>query len=131
MLAAPASLACKENALCARKQRQGSRNNPAFPARWFTAYTWSPRCPGFVSHRRLPDITGRLDPSVGGSGPHDSLVRFTAARLAAPTRPPLPASNVRGDRDTPLLVETGCRDTITKFRKTEGKCFCKRGLTRF
>jgi len=37
MLAAPASLACKKGALCARKQT-GQPKQPASPAQWFTAY---------------------------------------------------------------------------------------------
>jgi len=49
----------------------GTPNIPAFPARWFTAYTCSPRCAGLVSHRRPAKRLARLDPSVGGSGPHD------------------------------------------------------------
>jgi hypothetical protein len=30
---------------------------------------------GFVSHRRLPVISDKLDPSIGESGPHDFAVR--------------------------------------------------------
>jgi len=33
----------------------GSADHPAFPARWVTVYTWSPRCPWLVSHRRPRD----------------------------------------------------------------------------
>jgi hypothetical protein len=69
----------------------------------FTAYTCSPRCAGLVSHRHLSFIIDKLDTSVGVPGPHDFAVRTVAARLAAPTRPSHPASNVRDDRETPLL----------------------------
>ena len=66
-------------ALCARKQRQGSRDNPAFPAQWFDGlYVIS-------SVRRAvwpPSLSRtsceKLDPSVGGSGPHDFAVRKDA-----------------------------------------------------
>jgi hypothetical protein len=63
----------------------------------FTAYTCSPRCTGLFSHRRLPIIIGKLDPSVGRSGPHDFAVRTGRARLALPSRPSHPAPNVRDD----------------------------------
>jgi len=113
----------------------GQPNQPAFPARWFTPYTWSPRCTGLFSHRRLAKRLARLDPSVGGSGQHDfarprgmlSSARYS--RAEHPERPPLPASNVRDDRDTSLSKEAGCPEVITIFRKTEGKYFCKGGLT--
>jgi len=52
-----------------------NRSDPAFPAQRFTAYTWSPRCAGLFSHRRPAKRPARLDPSVGGSGPHDFAVR--------------------------------------------------------
>jgi hypothetical protein len=43
-----------------------------------------------------------LDASIAASGPHDFAVRVSAVRLAALSRPSLPAPNVRDDRDTPL-----------------------------
>jgi hypothetical protein len=49
-------------------------------------------------HRYL----AKLDPSVGGSGPHDFAGRIKAARPAAPTRPSHPAPNTRDDRVAPL-----------------------------
>jgi len=55
-------------------------------------------------------LLGNLTPAIGASGPHDFAVRFSAVRLAAPSRPSLPAPNVRGDRETPLLrVRDGVR----------------------
>ena len=67
-----------------------SRDSPAFPAQWFTAY--------FV----LSPVNQRLPPSparslwsfaptwrgMGAPGPHDFAVRVDAARRSAPTRPP-------------------------------------------
>jgi len=69
---------------------------------WFTAYTCSPRRAGRSSHRP-PGLSacrpqGRhrgdlgVDPSVGGSGPHDFAVRFGCARQSQPRRPSPPAS---------------------------------------
>jgi hypothetical protein len=49
----------------------------------------------------------QLDISIGMSGPHDFAVRKSAVRLSAPWRPSHPASNVRDDRDTPLLSGAG------------------------
>ena len=40
-----------------------------------TAASCSPRSTGLASLRRPPGITGKLDPSVGGTGPHDLAVR--------------------------------------------------------
>jgi hypothetical protein len=48
------------------------------------------RCPGLLA-TVAGGSTRQLDPSVGGSGPHDFAVRMCVARLATPTRPPHPA----------------------------------------
>jgi hypothetical protein len=54
------------------KKRHRYADTPALPAQWFTAYTCSPRRTGLVSRRRLSRTScEKLDPSVGGSGPHD------------------------------------------------------------
>jgi hypothetical protein len=65
----------------------------------------SPRGAGF-----LAPVVGRntcfaqLDPSIGGPGPHGFAVRSGLAFvLRAPPRPSHPASNVRDDREAPLL----------------------------
>ena len=49
----------------------------------------------------------QVDISVGISGPHDFSGRVGIARLAVPPRPSHPASNVRDDRETPLLSGAG------------------------
>jgi hypothetical protein len=75
-----------------------SRINPAFPARWcYGLYAPSP-VSGLDSHRRLPFITGRLDPSVGRSGPRDFAVRVRHARPSCHPRPSHPRPTVRDDR---------------------------------
>ena len=62
--------------------RQG-RSNPAFPARRFTAYTWSPRSAGLVSLRRSRERLARsLTPASGRRDRTISLVR--APSLVAP-----------------------------------------------
>ena len=61
------------------------------------------RSAGLDSLRRPAIIIARLDPSVGRSGPHDFAVRIGRARLAQQLRPSHPASNVRDDREAPLL----------------------------
>jgi hypothetical protein len=66
----------------------------------------SSRGAGLDSPRRLP-ITGKLDSSVGESGPHAFAVRVGAARLAAPKRPSHPKPNVRGDRASAPLLGSG------------------------
>jgi hypothetical protein len=69
-----------------------------------------------------PSFAGQsrdLDASVGASGPHAFAVRFSAARLATLLRPPHPASNVRDDREAPLLWERdgGENTQFLVFRK--------------
>jgi hypothetical protein len=58
--------------------------------------------PGLLSPSLARSSSHRLNPSVGGSGPHDFAVRFQVARLAPQQRPPHPVPNVRDDRETPL-----------------------------
>jgi hypothetical protein len=53
---------------------------------------------GLDSHRRLPFVTGRLDPSVGRSGPRDFAVRVRHARPSCHPRPSHPRPTVRDDR---------------------------------
>jgi len=68
----------------------------------------SPRCSGLCSHRRLAKLPAKLDPSVGGSGPHAFAVREAVVvgalkARSTPSRPPHPVSDVRDDREPPLL----------------------------
>src|ERR1700731_2689202 len=57
-----------------------SGGNPAFPARWFTAYfALSPATGSFATVIR-GSIFRELDTSVGVSGPHDFAVRLSAVR---------------------------------------------------
>src|SRR5262249_43020683 len=95
-----------------------------------TAAPRSPRCTGLCSHRRLPIIFGKLDPSVGGSGPHGLAVRIGRARPARRHvhRIPLPTFVTIAKR--PSWSGTGRAETIIFFRKTEDKYFCGGGLTR-
>jgi hypothetical protein len=97
------------------------RKHPAFPTQWFYGlYVISPgtglSCP---RHSRRNCFSRKLSASVGAPGPHDFAVRFSAARLATPPRPPHPAPNVRDDRDTPLLRvrDAGKNTQFPIFRK--------------
>ncbi len=85
------------NKKCRRQEPQVSRSNPAFPARWVTAYTRSPRCAGLVSHRRLarPKALRGLIPASGNQDHAISLSALRIARLATPARPPHPESRLR------------------------------------
>jgi len=78
MLAAPEGLACKGNCTLRTQATTGQPEQPALPAQWFYGlYVVS-------SVRRAfwppspEDHHFRLDPSVGGSGPHDFAVRDDA-----------------------------------------------------
>jgi hypothetical protein len=52
----------------------------------------------------------KVDTSVGVSGRYDFAVRRQRIRLVRHPRPSHPAPNVRDDRDTPLMVGTGCAE---------------------
>src|SRR5262249_5259280 len=72
---------------------------------------------------------GRLDPSVGGSGPHGLTVRTRPARLAARPRPSHPALDVRDDRDAPSCeCGTGRSGLDHIFRFSERDIFLRKGL---
>jgi hypothetical protein len=65
------------------KSLQVSRNGPALPAQWFTAYRALSLASGLVSRHRLADRAARLDSSVGESGPRAFAVRADIARHAS------------------------------------------------
>jgi hypothetical protein len=48
------------------------------------------------------ELLANLTPAIGASGPHGFAVRFSHARQSQLSRPSLPSSNVRDDRETPL-----------------------------
>ena len=68
----------------------------------FTVYTRSPRSTGLVSHRRPGIVTQDLIPA---SGDRDRAISPYALACSSrtPPRPSHPASNVRDDREAPLL----------------------------
>jgi hypothetical protein len=86
MLAAPAEPCVQRRcASCARKQRQGSRNNRHSPREWFYGlYVFSSVRRAVWPPSPCASLA-RLDPSVGGSGPHDFAVRKNAF-VGAPKR---------------------------------------------
>jgi hypothetical protein len=72
---------------------------------------------GLFSHRRPAIRFTELDPSVGGSGPHDFAVRADIARLATPTRPPHPVPTSVAIGETPLSGRIRMRIDKHIFRK--------------
>jgi hypothetical protein len=69
------------------------RDNPAFPAQWFTAYFALSPVNGFlatVARKKL--ASHELDASIAAPGPHDFAVRFSRARPSQLTRPPHPTA---------------------------------------
>src|SRR6185312_11115081 len=96
-----------------------------------TAAPYSPRCTGLFSHRRVAKRPAKLDPSVGGTGPYGLTVREDAFVGALPraetsSRPPHPTSNVRDDRDTPLLWRRDGRRQSCISEKWKRNIFCPR-----
>src|SRR3977135_2600921 len=90
------------------------RRHPAFPAQWlYGLYEFAP-VTGFLATVICESFRFReLDASTGASGPHDFAVRLGRARQSQPSRPSLPAPNVRDDRETPLLAGAGWRGIST------------------
>ena len=91
----PRALRAKKCASCARKQRQGSRNNRHSLRDGLRLIRALLGVPGFLASVASRDLhLARLDPSVGGSGPHDFAVRVSAfvSRTAASTASPSRAS---------------------------------------
>src|SRR5579859_1990390 len=111
----------------------GQPEQPAFPARWFTAYTRSPRCAGLVSHRRFANINSQsLTPAAGGQDHAISLVRESRRS---------PSSTVRVHRilkPTSVAMrgrpsewnQDGAEDR-TDPASDKAKYFSSMGLTRF
>ncbi len=130
MLAAPASLACKRNALLRTQETTGQPEQPAFPAQWFDGlYAFSP-VSGLFSHRRLVFVTRGLIPASGDQdraiSPYARSCFASAAHASIASR-----RHVRDDRETPLRW-SGTGRTI-RLICVSGKAnyFCKEGLTRF
>ena len=73
---------------------QVSGGIPAFPARWFTAYSALSRVTGLSCHPhpRASFASRELDASVGASGPHGFAVRNDGTRHSPPSRPPHPTA---------------------------------------
>ena len=88
----------------------------------------SPRGTGLDSPRDLR-IARKLDPSVGGSGPHAFAVRVSALRQVAPTRPSHPGPRVVTIAIRPSSGGTGCRDHTTDFISDKANYFLNSGLT--
>ena len=74
-------------------------------------------------HRR------QLNASVEASRPRGFVVRERRIRLVRHPRPSPPASNVRDDRDTPLMVGTGCAENAFDLPDVTSEMACDR-LTR-
>src|SRR5438309_5713276 len=86
MLAAPACLACKEKCTLRTQATQGSRDNRRSPRNGLRLIRVLLGAPGSLATVARRFVAGRLDPSVGGSGPHDFAVRdmrFVFAHIAA------------------------------------------------
>jgi hypothetical protein len=83
---------------------------------------------GLSCHRHRRNTFRQLDASVGASGPHDFAVRFRAARLAAPKRPPHPAPTFVTMANAPHGGGTG-RMMAVIWVNREAKYFLRRDWT--
>ncbi len=92
-----------------------------------TAYTSSPRCPGLIA-TVTRGFTRKLDPSVGGPGPHAFAVRLDHASPCAPGRPSHPDPTSVATR-TPLYRERMAHPT-TDLRFGKREIFLRKGIDR-
>jgi hypothetical protein len=100
----PRALRAKKLCISRTQATTGQPGQPAFPARWVTAYTSSPRRAGLSSRRRLARSSPRS--LIPASGDRDPTISPSApARLVcrAQPRPPHPASRFVTNGQTPLL----------------------------
>ena len=81
----------------AHASNTGSAEQPAFPAQWFTAYSVLSSVSRASCHRRLARRFAKLDPSIGGSGPHAFARPQQRRSSGAEVRPSHPALHVRDD----------------------------------
>ena len=79
-------------------------NNPAFPARWVTAYfVLSPARLGFVvTVSATRTAQSEKTPATGASGPHDFTVRYLPRSSIRDIRVHRISTRVRDDREAPL-----------------------------
>ena len=135
MHAAPVGRACEVESIESTRVNYRYVEHPTFPAQWFSAYLALSPVSGLFSHRRRrirrvgplgpTSPSPPLDPSVGGSGPHDFAVR-PGALVSRAKRPSHPAPNVVTiGRSAPLRV----RDAGDKhdFRKNGSVILAWRG----
>jgi len=117
---------CRPHPWPASRKKAGGENHrfgqsiPAFPARWFTAYSALSSGTGLSCPRRSPAHLSpcELSLSVGRPGPHAFTVRTGDARLASPSRPSHPALTFVTTRNAPH-VEAGCGELLPIFRKSQ------------
>src|SRR5450756_1342953 len=126
--AAPAVSCAKMHKRKRTRAYRFSGGNPAFPARWFTAYSALSPVTGLSCHCRQRNRFRQLDASVGASGPHAFVVRIRAVRPRRIRVHRIPA-RVRDDRETPFSSggTAALLHLIWVFGKSE--YFCKRGWT--
>src|SRR5215475_12659848 len=115
MLAAPAASCAMVESTRVRNYRH-RRTCRRSLRNGFRLISCSPRCPGFSSHRRRRKDFRRLDPSVGGSGPHVFAVRSCHARQSWPKRPSHPNPTFVTIAKRPSC-ESGCVEIKHKFLK--------------
>jgi len=106
------SLVCKSRKHTSSRHRFAETSRHSLRDGFTTYSALSPAIGRFCHrHRRHAKHWRRLHASVEALRPRGFVVRETSAFVVcAVPRPSHPASNVRDDRDTPLLVGTGCAE---------------------
>ena len=128
--AAPTALRANEKD--ARRPTQVRRNHSGTPCAMVLRLTpRSPWCTGLFSPIASPrvrplDHLGKLDPSVGGTGPHGLTVRIVPHVLRRNASIAARTTN-RDDRETPLM-RAGWPSYAPVFRFSQRRIFLRRGL---
>jgi hypothetical protein len=117
------SLACKMIESTRASHHRFTEQSGVSCAMVLTAYSALSPVNGVFCHRRLQVTTCKLDPSVAGTGPHDFAVRVGIARLAMPSASIASCTNVRDDRDAPLLSGQDARISAGDLPDGAGEIF--------
>src|ERR1700748_2090160 len=89
------ALRAEECAFCARKQHRFSRNNRHSLRNGLRLIRDLLGAPGFLATVASAETSReKLDPSIGGSGPHDFAARLGITRQLMPKRPSHPVACV-------------------------------------
>ena len=124
----PRALRAEKDAFCARKQRQGSRNDPAFPAQWFYGLyvvssarraLWPPSLLAKRLARNLIPASGDRDRTISPYATMPSSTHVKRAGHPRVHRIPLPTSVTIAIRPSQRRRDGQSKSQTYEKRKTD------------